>query len=102
MSGNGNLVILALQKRLVRKFQEAGATRPRQAAPLPDLGVRRSFVFKKLLKKGILREAEGERYYLDEEAAGRHFRRARIGIFTAVGIALFVLLVYLIFGVWLG
>jgi hypothetical protein len=66
------------------------------------LGIRRSIIFKRMEKKGIFRIAEGDRYYLDEDAAERHFRRAKIGIFVAVGIALIALLIYLIFGVWTG
>jgi transcriptional regulator of aromatic amino acid metabolism len=99
MNGSEHLVILAIQKRLVRKFRESCATVPRQATTLEELGLRRSFLFKRMEKKGIFRIAEGDRYYLDEDATEGHFRRAKIGIFVAVGIALIALLVYLFFGV---
>ena len=102
MSGSEHLVILWIQRRLVRKFREACATVPKQATTLQELGIRRSFVFKRMVRKGIFCLVGEDRYYLDEEASERHFRRAKIGIFVAVGVVLVVLLIYLVFGVWFG
>jgi hypothetical protein len=102
MNGSEHLIILWMQKRLVQKFREACATLPNQAMTLQDLGIRRSFIFKRMVRKGIFRLAGEDRYYLDEEASEHHFRRAKTLIFAAAGIAVAVLLLYLLFGVWLG
>jgi uncharacterized membrane-anchored protein len=101
MSGEEQFVILIVQKRLVRRFRDACATLPAQAMTLQELGVRRSFIFKKMVQKGIFHDAGDDRYYLDEEAADRHFHRAKVGILVVVGLALLGLFIYLIFGVWL-
>ena len=78
------------EQRHLDAFRQADATAPARAQPLATLGLRRDTAFERLQTVGILREAGGGRFYLDEAAliARRRARPPR-----AVLVALVVLLV---------
>jgi hypothetical protein len=68
---------VAVQKKIIRKFQDQCATDPRQAIPLESLGPRHWLIIQGLIRRKILVAADENRYYLDEDAAEKHFREVR-------------------------
>jgi hypothetical protein len=69
-------VVHHLQNRCLRRFHDAGATDAKSALLLNEIGIGDSFVFRHLRSRGVLREAEPGRYYVDAEAE-RSFRCRR-------------------------
>ena len=58
--------VIRKERKVVRRFQEAGATTPTQAKSLEDLGIKRGVGLRRLRERAAIREAAPERYYLDE------------------------------------
>jgi len=97
MAGEEALIIHLLQKKIIRRFRENGATVPQQAAAPETIGVKTNHIFKGLVKRKVIIAAAENRYYLDEDAAELFFQRKRktmlIGMIVAVVVALLVLLI---------
>ncbi len=68
--------IIAKQNQYLRRFQEAGAISPDTAASLEQVGCRDARMFQRLVRRGVIRQTEPGKYYLDVEAA-QAFRKAR-------------------------
>lgn len=63
------MVVVAGTKRIIRAFRRAEATSPGTAKTPEEIGCRRNLSFRKLERRGVLVDASGGRYYLDEDAA---------------------------------
>jgi hypothetical protein len=90
MSGG---VILMNQNRLMRRFREAEATDSKSATTLADIGCRNSWIFRRMVARGVFIETAEGQYYMDEDAAHwfvKHRWQVML-IFIAVVILLFVL-----------
>jgi hypothetical protein len=89
--------IIAKKKKYIRAFRNANALSSQQAIGVNDLGIRKGPIFSKLLKEGVIREADNERFYLDEGTEREVTTRRR----KTVSIILFVILLALaiVFGV---
>jgi uncharacterized membrane protein len=96
MPGEAELIVHIIQKRIIRKFRDEGATHPRQAATLEAVGVKKSGQIKTLVKKKVLIAADENRYYLDEDAADQYFQKKRRAALIGVGISLLILLIFLL------
>ena len=90
MSGG---VILMHQNRLMRRFRDAMATDPKSATTLADIGCRNSWIFRRMVARGVFIETGERQYYMDEDAAQWFVKRRRqvMFIFIAVVILLFVI-----------
>ncbi len=60
-------VVLIRMKRYMRVFHKAGATNVSTAIIPEEHGIRKSWVFNKLVRKGIFVPVNNERYYIDIE-----------------------------------
>jgi hypothetical protein len=90
MSGGA---VVMYQNRLMRRFRDAGATSPKTAVALADIGCRNSWVFRRMAARSVFMETADGRYYMDANAA-RQFvetRRQRILTFLAVAIVICVI-----------
>ena len=86
-------VILARQRRMIRRFRDTGATDPLRACRPEDLGIRRSWLFNRMIDRGVFIPIGDGRYFLDLDGAHR-FRenqRLRALILLIVALVLFVL-----------
>ena len=75
--------ILRRERKVVRQFREAGATTPGAARSLDELQVHGNVALRRLRHRAVIREAGGDRFYLDEEvweAMSRDRRRVSIAI----------------------
>lgn len=89
-------VIARKRRKILETFREAGALSAAGATPREELGLRKSVIFRRLARTGVLVDCGDERYYLDEEAAARAHRsrlqRAAV-ILTLVAVGLVVVLI---------
>ncbi len=86
--------ILRKERQVVRHFREAGATSPASARRLDEVPEDHSFGLGRLRRRAVIREAQPDHFYLDEEvwvALGRTRRR--------VSVAVLILIVLLFVGV---
>jgi hypothetical protein len=77
-------VVAAQRKKILRAFEQHDATDPERARTPDEVGCRDSLVFRSLVRRGVLREAGGGRYYLDLESASRLRARQRAMALIAV------------------
>jgi hypothetical protein len=80
--------ILRYERKVVRRFREAGATAPAAARTLDDLQLHHgSLAMRRLRHRAVIREAGPGHLYLDEEvweAVGRTRRRVSIAILCLI------------------
>ena len=60
-------VVVVHQNRLMRQFREAKATAPKSASTLTDIGCRNSWVFRRMVARGVFIETNDGRFYMDED-----------------------------------
>jgi hypothetical protein len=60
------LVVAWRLRMLVRAFKALGALSPDSAVPATSLNVRRGAIFRRLIRRGVIIESSGDRYYLDQ------------------------------------
>lgn len=92
-------VIHRKQRDIVEVFQGAQATAPERARVPDDLGIDRGAVFNGLVRRAVIREAGGGRYYVDELSwkamhSMRHRKLAVVGVIALLAIAFFLFLSY--------
>jgi len=91
------LSILRRDRQVVRHFQEAGAISPSSARSLDDVPQAHTLGLRRLRRRAVIREAQPDRFYLDEgvwEALGRTHRRVSFAV-----LALIVLLIVTVLAV---
>lgn len=73
-------IIAIKRKRIINIFRAAGATSPQSALLPGEHGIRESFLFRRLVHRGVLVPDVNGRYYLDEvnELKDRKRRRTLI------------------------
>ena len=70
-------VVVVHQNRLMRQFRDAQATAPKSASTLADIGCRNSWVFRRMVARGVFIETNAGRFYMDEDAARMFVNRRR-------------------------
>ena len=85
-------VLVIRMRRIVEAFRGAGAIHPARAVRPVDLNLKPSFLFQRLVQRGVLVAVDAERFYLNEEAEARYRRRrqAIVLLVLAVGLLLFI------------
>jgi hypothetical protein len=88
-------LILATDRKIVRRLREAGATAPGLAVALDPPGPVGPARLRRMISAGAVRTAGGNRYYLDEPGyrAWRTARRKRALIILTIMICLIAMLV---------
>src|SRR5690242_3992328 len=94
MAAAAAAVILRKEREIVNTFRGVGATSSERARDPSELGVDKHLPFERLIRRAVLRDAGGGRYYLDELSwnALRSLRRRLILIMLAIIVALLVVL----------
>jgi len=84
------LVVAWRLRMLIRAFTGLGALSPDSAATTSSLNVRRGALFRRLIRRHVIIESSGDRYYLDlaQYHRWRSTRRTRALIVLAALIAL--------------
>lgn len=93
------LALLVSRKRLVSGLTRSGAVDAASARPIPGRALTR-FWRTRLLAGGVLRSADGERFWLDRTAWDAYMRvRRRRGLTIGISLAA-ALLVFAAFAAW--
>lgn len=87
-------VLIRKEKDVVEAYRRAGATEPAAARTPDDLGLHHRVAFNVLVRRAVLCDVGGGRYYLDEArwAALRAMRRRMAVVVLFVVIATFLVL----------
>lgn len=90
------VLIMRRQRQFIRGFAERGATCPDKAVPFADLGMGRSWIFDRLVGRGVFVEVGSNRFYLDEQAAQGFLRKQRRRALTITSILVVLFLAFLL------
>ena len=85
--------IIRRRKQLVRRFAEEGALSSDKAIPLAKVGLRRSWIFKQMVSRGVFVAVRDDRYYMNEQAAEEFLeaQRRRVLVGTLILFVVFVI-----------
>ena len=90
------------QNRLMRRFQDAEVTSPKSAKSLADMGCRNSWIFRRMVVRGVFVETGDGRFYMDENAAQVFVKMRRRRMLTFFVVAIVICVVWLVFCWLLG
>ena len=91
------VIVLARHRRIVRKFEEAGADRAERARTLGELDIHDQHLFGRMVRAGVLGTVDGARYFLNVRGLEQWRRRSRIAVLTAAAVVVLGLLVAFVF-----
>jgi len=77
--------VAARRRRILRKFEDAGADQPERARTLAELGVQEMHLASRMARSGVLATVDGERYFLSSDGLARWNRRRNTYVLTALG-----------------
>ena len=93
--------IILHQNKLMRRFRQAGATSAAEARRLEELPCRNSWIFRRLVSRGVFVETKPGRYYMDEQSAAEFVRQRRSRMLWVLAIVIVLcLLVPLVMSVF--
>lgn len=90
-------IIVIRTKKLIKLFKQTGTTTPRSAKTVDELGTRHNLIFRKLVRREVLKEASPERYYLSEENLEDYLKRRRLRVFIVLMILLGLIIIDALF-----
>ncbi len=97
---SGAAAVIHKQNALIRFFNEAGAVDPEHAISIAEFNIRRSYVFERMVSRGVFIESEPGKFYLDSVMVPVFVRKRRNRALIALALVLLALaLYYLITGV---
>ncbi len=91
-------VVIVTQNKMIRRFRDVGATGPCSAQTPAQIGVRESWLFRRMTARGVFVPTEDGKYYLDEASVEDFVRRrrAKARTITAILLLVFVAVVILL------
>ena len=89
-------VIILRRKKFVRRFAEQGATSPDRAIPFDAVAMRRSWIFDRMVSRGVFVGLDHDRFYMNREAARAFLAAQRRRVLTVAGILLVVSVIVVI------
>ena len=90
-------VVVMRQNRLMQRFRDAEATDPKSAIALEDIGCRNSWIFRRMVARGVFIESGKGQYYMDEGAARWFVKRRRRVMFIFIAVSILIFAVVLMF-----
>lgn len=94
MVANAAAVIVARQNQYIRTFRKAEALSADRAIRPQDLGIHETWIFRRLVQRGVFVEATPGCYYLEEIAAEQFVRDRRFRALTFLGVVTVLFLIY--------
>jgi hypothetical protein len=91
-------VIMAARERVLNYLRADGAVSPQTAVAKPPLRRNEARQWDNLLAAGVVKDAGGERYYVDEEEVTRNRRRGRRAVTTILWLILLPWLALVLWG----
>jgi hypothetical protein len=90
-------VVVGHQNRLMRQFRDAKATAPKSASTLAEIGCRNSWVFRRMVARGVFIKTSDGRFYMDEESARLFVKRRWQRMLIYLATVILLLVVWLMF-----
>lgn len=90
-------IIVVRTKKIINQFKQTGTTSPQNAKTIGELGIRGNLIFRKLVRRGVLKEAAPERFYLSEENLDDYLRTRRLRAFLVLAILLVLIIIDVLF-----
>jgi hypothetical protein len=87
---SGGAVVVRRQNQLIRAFRQAGAVSLDTARSLDELGLRESWVFRRMAARGVFIHTDGGRWSVSEPAADAFVRRRRVLMLSFVALAILI------------
>ena len=88
-------VIIIRRKKFIRRFTEEGATAPEKAILFAEVGMRRSWIFDQMVRRGVFVSIGQDRFYMNEQAAEAFLRAQRRRAWTIGGVLILLFLIFL-------
>ena len=92
------VIIASKTRKIFKLFEMSGATSPDRAKTLEEMGLRRQFIIRRLILRGVIVETSSDRYYLNQENRANYDTLRRKKAIIAMGLMLLALAVYLLLG----
>jgi hypothetical protein len=88
---SGASVVIHKQNKYIRTFNELGAVDEAHSIELEEAGIRRSYVFSRMVDRGVFIKCWNGKFYIDNDAAERFkgMRRKRAVVALIVMLVLF-------------
>lgn len=93
MSGGGAAVIHK-QNKLIKFFNEIGAIDAEHAILLNEFGIRRSYVFDRMVLRGVFIECDPGKFYINNDVVPVFREKRRIRAFIALIVVLLMVVLY--------
>jgi hypothetical protein len=90
------VIIVAKTKKIIRSFINSGATSPAKARTTEELNIRRSGIFNRLVRRGVLVEI-ADRFYIHEQNLIAYNSRRRTIMIAVLAILLLLILLDIAF-----
>jgi hypothetical protein len=88
-------IVAAQFRKIVRSFQTREAFSSSTARTKEELGVRQNFIFRRLVRKGVIIESGNDKFHLDRNRLDQYLQmRRKIVQFILLAIALALLIAY--------
>jgi len=84
------IAVVAHRRRILRKFEEAGASDAARARTPAELDVKVGHIFGRMVKSGVLVAASEGRYYVSAEGLARERRWKRNAVLSVIGLVVVV------------
>lgn len=94
---SGGAIIVRRQNSYMRAFRKAGAISPDTAQSLDALGLSESWIFDRMVKRGVFVSASDGRWYINEFAASAFIRRRYFKIAIVLALTVIAWLVAIAF-----
>jgi hypothetical protein len=88
--------IIRRRKQLVRRFAGEGALSSDKAIPLAKVGLRRSWIFKQMVSRGVFVAVRDDRHSMNEQAAEEFLEAQRRRVLVGTGILFVVFVIVLL------
>ena len=95
---SGASAVIHKQNKLIRIFYEAGAIDPDHAIFIDRFGIRRSYVFNRMVLRGVFIECGPGKFYMDNYAVPVFKKQRRSRALIALVLVLMAAAVYYLLG----
>lgn len=99
---SGGAAVIHKQNSLIRYFNEVGAVDPEHAVFIFEFNIRRSYVFNRMVSRGVFVESEPGKFFIDNGMVPVFIRKRRSRALITLAVVLLIMaLYYLVTGVGL-
>lgn len=94
---SGGAIVIHKQNELIRSFNQAGAVDAEHAIYINKYGIRRSYVFDRMVLRGVFVECEPGKFYIDNDTVPDFIKQRRSRVIIMLSLVLALIIVYYLF-----